>query len=399
VGRGSAFPKAGITGKEVTELSLHGLRGKDVGHGRAVALAIAVLAAIGLLTAVPASTQATAGDPALVGQWSSPQSWPIVAVHMSLLPTGQVIALDGFAAGPNSEHLWDPVSGAFTPVPYGRNLFCAGHIQLADGRTLFVGGHVSANSGLADTTIYNPTNKTWFRGPDMTVGRWYPTATQLPDGRVFTLSGDNIVQDRPGTDPPFSDASVDSLPEVYDPKTNTWTDLPQGRLTTPLYPFLFVLSDGRILDAGPDKTTRVMTPGAWTWSTIGSSSFDAHSAVMYRPDKIMKSGSWADPDFKGSLTYQSGAKTAVLDMAAASPAWRDTAPMAQTRRRGRRSRGCRTAGSTTRPRCCSRTAVSSWRAVASFRTRAPSTRRTQRSTRPHTCSRGRGRCSRRSRRR
>ena len=116
MGRSSAFPKAGITGKEVTELSLHGLRGKDVGHGRAVALAIAVLAAIGLLTAVPASTQATAGDPALVGQWSSPQSWPIVAVHMSLLPTGQVIALDGFAAGPNSEHLWDPVSGAFTQI-------------------------------------------------------------------------------------------------------------------------------------------------------------------------------------------------------------------------------------------------------------------------------------------
>ena len=32
----------------------------------------------------------------------------------------------------------------------------------------------------------------------MSVGRWYPTATQLPDGRVLAFAGDNIVQDRPG---------------------------------------------------------------------------------------------------------------------------------------------------------------------------------------------------------
>ena len=51
----------------------------------------------------------------------------------------------------------------------------------------------------------------------MSVGRWYPTATQLPDGRVLTFAGDNIVQDRPGADPPFSDASVDSLPVDLQP--------------------------------------------------------------------------------------------------------------------------------------------------------------------------------------
>ena len=107
-------------------------------------------------------------------------------------------------------------------------LFCSGHIQLSDGRTLIVGGHINANEGLADTTIFNPTTKTYFRGPDMSVGRWYPTATQLPDGRVFTMAGDNIVQDRPGADHPFSDASVNSLPSVYNPRTNTWADLEGG---------------------------------------------------------------------------------------------------------------------------------------------------------------------------
>ena len=32
----------------------------------------------------------------------------------------------------------------------------------------------------------------------MSVGRWYPTATVLPDGRVLAFAGDNIVLNRPG---------------------------------------------------------------------------------------------------------------------------------------------------------------------------------------------------------
>jgi len=266
-----------------------------------------------------------------VGRWSAPVGFPLVAVHMVLLPTGNVIMLDGFADGVNSERVWNPTTGTFTPVPYGRNLFCAGHVALADGRTLFVGGHIAANLGLADTTIYDPSTGQWTRPPDMTVGRWYPTATSLPDGRVLVFSGDNIVQDRPGQPPPFSDASVNSLPEVFDPATNQWTDLNGARLTSPLYPFMFVLSNGTVFDAGPDTTTRILDPATWTWSVVGTSPFDGHSAVMYRPDKIMKSGAWADPDFKGAAAYPATGRTAVIDMSRPSPAWRETAPMAYPR--------------------------------------------------------------------
>ena len=265
------------------------------------------------------------------GQWSAPSAWPIVAVHMSLEPDGKVFALDGFGNALNSERLWNPGTGTFETVPYGRNLFCSGHIQLADGRTLLVGGHINANEGLADTTIFNPVTKTYFRGPDMSVGRWYPTATQLADGRVFTIAGDNIVQDRPGVDRPFSDASVNSLPSVYNPRTNTWTDLPGARLTSPLYPYLFVLSDGRIINVGPDKITRVIDPATWSWSTIATSTFDGHSAVMYRPNKIMKAGTWADPDFNGANSFNADGRTAVLDMNAPTPTWRSTASMAHGR--------------------------------------------------------------------
>ncbi len=242
-----------------------------------------------------------------------------------------MFTLDGFGAALNSERLWNPATSTFREVPYGRNLFCSGHIQLADGRTLIVGGHINAYEGLKDTTLYNAQTNTYFRGADMAEARWYPTATQLPDGRVLTFAGDRIVQDRPGQPPPLSDASVNSLPEIYNPTTNTWTSLTSAQLTSPLYPQLFVLSDGRILDVGPDLTTRVLTPGSWTWSTVATSPFDGHSAVMYRPNKIMKSGAWADPDFGGAASYDSHGRTAVIDMSAGSPAWRETAPMANAR--------------------------------------------------------------------
>ena len=115
-----------------------------------VVLAAVVMALA--LVQLSGSRAAVAATPAEVGQWSAPVAWPLVAVHMSLEPTGQVFTLDGFADGPNSERLWDPSTGVFLPIPYGRNLFCAGHIQLADGRTLLVGGHINANEGLADIT-------------------------------------------------------------------------------------------------------------------------------------------------------------------------------------------------------------------------------------------------------
>ena len=220
------------------------------------ALATVVLAAA--LVQLSGSRAAVANTPDVIGQWSAPVDWPLVAVHMSLLPTGKVLAFDAWEDAPNSEKIWDPATGSFQSVPYGRNLFCAGHLQLADGRTFIAGGNVTANDGLADTTIFNSSNNTYFRGPDMSVARWYPTTTQLADGRVLTFAGDNIVQDRPGATPPFSDASVDSLPSIYNPTTNTWTDLTSAKLTSPLYPFMFLLSDGRVFNAGPDKTTRTL---------------------------------------------------------------------------------------------------------------------------------------------
>jgi Concanavalin A-like lectin/glucanases superfamily/Domain of unknown function (DUF1929)/Bacterial Ig domain/Galactose oxidase, central domain len=60
------------------------------------------------------------------------------------------------------------------------------------------------------------------------------------------------------------------------------------------------------------------------WSSIATSQVDGHSAVMYRPGKILKSGTWADPDFP-NLAVTNQAQT--IDMTQPSPSWQTVAPM------------------------------------------------------------------------
>ncbi len=104
---------------------------------------LAMLAMLAALVQLGGSSAAPGDPPNINGDWSAPFAWPIVAVHMSLTSTGEVFSLDGFGAALNSERVWNPQTGIFASVPYGRNLFCGGHVQLPDGRTLIVGGHIA----------------------------------------------------------------------------------------------------------------------------------------------------------------------------------------------------------------------------------------------------------------
>ena len=171
-------------------------------------------------------------------------------------------------------------------MPNATNLFCSGHVLLPDGRLLVVGGNVQADVGIKDTTLFDSATNTWSKAANMSVARWYPTATVLGNGKVFVFSGDNIVDGGlPFAGPTyFKEASQNSLPSIYDPATNTWPDLTGAKLTTPLYPFLFQLSDGRILDAGPDVTTRVHEPRhVDVVDRRRRARSTAASAVMYLP--------------------------------------------------------------------------------------------------------------------
>ena len=64
--------------------------------GRRLLLGAVVLS---LASVLLARSGASAGEPpSQVGQWSAPATWPIVAVHMSLDRSGNVLMFDGFGA-------------------------------------------------------------------------------------------------------------------------------------------------------------------------------------------------------------------------------------------------------------------------------------------------------------
>jgi concanavalin A-like lectin/glucanase superfamily protein/galactose oxidase-like protein/Big-like domain-containing protein/purple acid phosphatase-like protein len=265
-------------------------------------------------------------DPETIGKFAAPVQYPITPVHLALLSNGKVAMWDGFEAALNSEHTWDPWTGEFDAIPTGRNLFCAGHITLTDGRLLSAGGHIQAYEGTKDLNLFDPKVATWTRGPDMSQARWYPTATALPDGRVFVASGDTITlgpNPDPNTPVPLINYS-DTVPEIYNPATNAWTSMPSAARKMPLYPYLFVLPNGKLFDAGPDRMTRTLDLQTGQWSNVGMSQIDGQSAVMYRPGKILKSGTWSDPEF---MDREATNRATAIDMTAANPTWVEQAPM------------------------------------------------------------------------
>jgi Galactose oxidase-like, Early set domain/Bacterial Ig domain len=261
-------------------------------------------------------SNATASDPSRIGQWSATSAWPLVGIHLTLLPNGLVLAWDG-AAQQGAARLFNPATNAFTTVSPPDNIFCAGHCLLPDGRALVVGGHLQNYVGIADTNIFDPSTRLWSQMSPMTYGRWYPTATVLPDGRVLVLSGAIDCEQ-----------CIAEIPEIYNPATNTWTRLTSAPLEIPIYPHVFVQPDGRVLVTGafegPMATVELDLTTA-TWSLVDPNVVDGHNSVMYRLGKILKSGTSANSD----APFFSSQRTAyVLDMSQAQPQWRQTAPMA-----------------------------------------------------------------------
>jgi hypothetical protein len=268
-------------------------------------------------TSAPVSVTVTAPTPVLTGQWGPLFPWPMVPVHASLLPTGQILSSDAQSDGADAR-LWDPGTGAFTAVPNPTtNLFCAGHCGLPDGRLFYIGGHAGAHVGLRDANIFDPATGAWSLVRSMTYPRWYPTATVLPDGRILVTSGETNCG-----------GCYVEIPEIYNAQTNTWVQLTGANLSLPYYPHMFVLPDGRVLAASTAEdsiVTQVLDIGPRTWTVVDSNPVDGGSAVMFLPGKVMKSGTSADPDMP---SRPSAATTYVLDMTQPTPRWQATASMA-----------------------------------------------------------------------
>jgi hypothetical protein len=258
------------------------------------------------------------------GQWGALMNWPLVAVHSVLLKSGNLLVWDGWQA-PQPTSVWNATSQTFpTTLNAPASIFCAGNAHLPDGRILVAGGFgvpTTGNLGLADTTIFDPATSTWKRVADMKKPRWYPSLTELADGRYVAISGNST-----------NNATWADTPEVYDPAADTWTLL--NGVSTPQvheeeYPFSYLAPNGKVFTIGPEEDNSFLLDVAnQTWTPVGGASGVVNgSSVMYRPGKILYSG--GAPSI--ATTTSAKATSAVIDLTAGTPAWRQTPAMQHAR--------------------------------------------------------------------
>ncbi|WP_440087554.1 galactose oxidase-like domain-containing protein [Streptosporangium sp. LJ11] len=110
--------------------------------------------------------------------------------------------------------------------------------------------------GIRDAYEFDPVTERYIKVQDMAEGRWYPTMTNLPDGRVMTVSGLDVV------------GQITRDNEIYNPKTKTWR--PGPKRFFPTYPALFLLEDGTLFFSGMSAgygpgQLALRPPGIWDY--------------------------------------------------------------------------------------------------------------------------------------
>jgi Domain of unknown function (DUF1929)/Kelch motif/Bacterial Ig-like domain (group 2) len=247
--------------------------------------------------------------PPLLGQWDPVETWPVVPIHVVLMPDGRVLTWSRLGEAT----VWDPSSNTFTTVKAPSWEFCSGNAILPNGQVIVPGGHITDEYGLPDVNVFDPVTSTWSSAPPMAAGRWYPTAMTMADGSILVISGNT------------ADHLLNQIPEVRNPD-GTWRQLTGAQFAVPWYPNLFPAQGGRVFMAGSDRHSKFLdTTGIGQWIDGPTTRFanrDYGAAVMYDPGKVLIAG--------GAIPPTDTAE--VINLNDASPAWRYTASMNHPRR-------------------------------------------------------------------
>ena len=132
----------------------------------------------------------------VTGMYSAQVAWPLIGLHMLLLPNGHVVSygspLGVAKQGGLSYDDWSPALGAAPGAHaqvasmHGYNSFCNALQTLPDGRVLMVGGNSTTSS-----MIYDPSTGAQTMGATLARQRWYASLLRLPDDRMLVLGGGN----------------------------------------------------------------------------------------------------------------------------------------------------------------------------------------------------------------
>lgn len=276
-------------------------------------------------------------------------SLPETPVHLSVLPDGRILFwtrdMLTNASGQvkqrtasSDAYVWDMDASQITSVPNSTtNLFCSGHSFLPNGDLFVTGGHRNAHfdgDGEPHTNIFN--GSSWSRGPDMNNGRWYPFNVTLNTGEPLIMGGSYWTNEGAmGLDPYDPNDTVPAtpkptfadnlIPQVYTPaQTGGLRPMPTpspARLSP--YPFLHLLSDGRVfqaqsgfIGANADPLSRLFDPKTKVWSSSVNTTLPhaLGSSVLLADDVVLMVGG-----FGNNSLPSAGVET--MNPLAATPAW------------------------------------------------------------------------------
>lgn len=161
-----------------------------------------------------------------------------------------------FQAGPSKAMNWYGTAGAGSQAGAGTrgsdaDAMCgnAAMYDAVNGKVLVVGGSPSyqdsdATSNANIVTIGNPTNAAAVQKiNNMAYRRGFANSVVLPDGSVLILGGQSRVS-------PFSDDTSVFIPELFNPATNTFTQLAPAAIPRNYHSTAVLMADGTVINGG-----------------------------------------------------------------------------------------------------------------------------------------------------
>ena len=263
------------------------------------------------------------------GMWSSVTAWPLIPLHVVLLPDGRVMSYGTGTLVPNNPgkqtgkfiyDVWDPgvgLPGEHLTINKDSlsDIFCSSQLLLpGSGAVAIAGGDNwtgtgTTNTGNNSSNIFTPATNTMVAGNNMNRPRWYGSSLTLLNGETYIQGG----------------TGGEDFPEVRDSAGNF--RLLTGASTSTLayfYPRNFIAPDGRLF--GFDANGRMYyvdptgTGSISLQSTFGSAYRGGDSsAAMFRPGRIISFGG----NSNGAI---------VIDIRGTTPTWAPTGSLAAQRR-------------------------------------------------------------------
>jgi len=147
---------------------------------------------------------------------------------------------------------------------------------MQDGRVLINGGTkgygalavVGAQgetpfTGFANTSIFDPASESFIDVAPTAHGRWYPTVTELNDGRMMTTSGLNETDGGNNKTSEIWDGQQWSAEIAGNPNIS---DFPS--FTFPLYPRMHLLPTGHVFYSSSTSATVDFNPSTQNWTLV-----------------------------------------------------------------------------------------------------------------------------------